>query len=253
MASEMTANGESGVETMSAAQKLMQQHGADEVHKATVEEVPDEDAVQHPPPSASVATPHEDAPATPAPSQPMSAKAAGKQRAEDAPSKPATAPINMQSEELFPALGAPKGPAAAPPSMWAKKPAAVGKAGGGIPNGTANGTHAPSNASSRTSTPASGMLSPATSIPSRRGPTPQMSLPGRYSEQISLHPTQLTPRNQLKKPVQDVLRDINKRSKATVEMKSGAGGTVVFEGTGPVDAVRIALKEVATQLCAKVS
>ena len=79
-----------------------------------------------------------------------------------------------------------------------------------------------------------------------------MSLPGRYSEQIQLHPSMMTPRNQLKKPVADILRDINKRSKANVEMKAGPGGAVVFEGTGPVDAVRVALKEVATQLCSKV-
>lgn len=63
----------------------------------------------------------------------------------------------------------------------------------------------------------------------------------------------MTPRSQLKKPVNDILRDINKRSKATVEMKAGGpGGVVVFEGSGPVDAVRVALKEVATQLCSKV-
>jgi hypothetical protein len=79
-----------------------------------------------------------------------------------------------------------------------------------------------------------------------------MSLPGRYSEQIQLHPSMMTPRNQLKKPVSDILRDINKRSKANVEMKAGPGGVVVFEGTGPVDAVRVALKDVATQLCSKV-
>jgi hypothetical protein len=80
-----------------------------------------------------------------------------------------------------------------------------------------------------------------------------MSLPGRYSEQIQLHPSVMTPRKDLKKPVAEILREINKRSKANVEMKSGPGGVIVFEGTGPVDAVRIALKEVANQLCAKVS
>lgn len=247
MSAESITNGASGTDTMSAAQKLMQQHGGDESHNPTVEEVPDEDQVQHPAPSAHHEAPTEDATAAPSPSQPMSAKAAGKQKAAEQPSK--NAGINMQSEELFPALGAPKGPPPAAPNMWAKKPAAVGKAGGGMTNGT-NGTHASSNSASRTSTP-SGPMSPS-SAPARRGPVPQMSIPGRYSEQISLHPSQLTPRNQLKKPVQDVLRDINKRSKATVEMKAGPGGTVVFEGTGPVDAVRIALKEVATQLCAKV-
>jgi hypothetical protein len=133
--------------------------------------------------------------------------------------------------------------------MWSKKPAAVGKAANGVPNGNTNG----SAAASRASAPVSGIVTPNSGAQSQRGPTPQMSLPGRYSEQIQLHPSMMTPRNQLKKPVAEVLRDINKRSKATVEMKSGPGGVIVFEGSGPVDAVRIALKEVANQLCAKVS
>jgi len=80
-----------------------------------------------------------------------------------------------------------------------------------------------------------------------------MNLPGQHRERVQFAPSQLTPRTQLKKPVLDVLRDINKRSKARVEMSTGPGGMIVFEGTGPVEAVRNALKEVATQLGSKVS
>lgn len=219
----------SSEETMSAAERLQQKHEA-ESHKVTMEEVPDEDA---PPPAVPEST----------------SKSAGKQPVRDAPSsKPA---LDTQSEELFPALGAPKAAAAAAPSMWSKKPAAVGKAANGVSGAPVNGTAGGADASSRTSTPVSGIVTPSSTAASQRGPTPQMTLPGRYSESIQLHPSMMTPRNQLKKPVADILRDINKRSKANVEMKPGQSGNVVFTGTGPVDAVRVALKEVATQLCSK--
>jgi hypothetical protein len=74
-----------------------------------------------------------------------------------------------------------------------------------------------------------------------------MSMPGRHTERIQFAPSQLLPRSQLKKPVMDVLRDINKRSKATVEMRPGPGGVINFEGRGPTDSVRQALKEVAKE------
>jgi hypothetical protein len=62
----------------------------------------------------------------------------------------------------------------------------------------------------------------------------------------------MLPRNQLKKPVRDILRDISKRSKATVDLRSGPNGSVIFEGKGSVEAVRQALKEVAQQVGSKV-
>lgn len=117
-------------------------------------------------------------------------------------------------------------------------------------NGTAqpNGQGpAISNLSSRASTPLSGILTPGSTAPSQRL---SMNLPGRNSEQIVLDPSMLKKRDQLKKPVSEILRDINKRSKAKVEMKNGPGGMLVFEGTGPTDAVRVALKEAANQICA---
>jgi predicted PilT family ATPase len=177
---------------------------------------------------------------TPAPDANVSSKAAGKQPARERENK-----LDTQSEELFPALGGPKAAAPAAPSMWSRKPAAVGKA----PNGSSNGLNIPlaSNGSSRASTPASGIQTPG--VPSQRG-QPQMSLPGRQSEQIVLHPSMLKSRDQLKKPVSEVIREINKRSKAKVEMKNGPNGTLVFEGTGPTDSVRVALKDVANQICA---
>lgn len=233
MASTEINGSSSSAEGLSAAERLMQKHASEEAHTVTLEEVPDEEFVAHPPPSG---LPTDSASST---------KAAGKQavREQKGPNKPA---LDTQNEELFPALGASKAPAAAAPSMWSKKPAAVAKA---ATNGVSNGT---SNAS-RPSAPSSGLVTPGSTAGSQRGPTPQMNLPGRFSERIQLHPSMMVPRNQLKKPVADVLRDINKRSKANVEMKAGPGGVIIFEGSGPVDAVRVALKEAATQLCAKVS
>ena len=80
-----------------------------------------------------------------------------------------------------------------------------------------------------------------------------MSMPGRHSERVQFAPSQLLPRKEMKKPLQDVLRDINKKSKAMVEMKPGPGGVIYFEGKGPVDAVRQALKDVAKEVGSKVS
>jgi hypothetical protein len=79
-----------------------------------------------------------------------------------------------------------------------------------------------------------------------------MSIPGKHLEQLRLAPSQMLPRGQLKKPIRDILRDISKRSKATVDMRGGPNGSVIFEGKGSVEAVRQALKEVAQQVGSKV-
>jgi len=245
MASQPVADGNTSMEeTLSPAQQLMAKH-AEEPHKPTVEEVVDEEDIAHPPPSSTVHPSGTEAP--------LSEKAAGKQKAQDTPENvpskaKGNAPPNIQSEEAFPALGAPKaqGPTSAA-AAWGKKPSSV------VTNG------ARPTSSSGTSTPASGMHTPsstnASQLGSQRAAGPQtMSLPGRYKEQIQLAPSQLTPRNQLKKPVQDILRDINRGSKAKVEMRhAGVGNDLIFEGTGPVEAVRQALKEVANQLGSKAS
>lgn len=79
-----------------------------------------------------------------------------------------------------------------------------------------------------------------------------MSLPGKHMEQLRLAPSQMMPRAQLKKPLKDILRDISRRSKATVDMRGGPGGSIIFEGKGSVESVRQALKEVAQQVGSKV-
>ncbi|KAF2870302.1 hypothetical protein BDV95DRAFT_78425 [Massariosphaeria phaeospora] len=246
MASEPVANGSTATEGLTPAQQLMEQHD----HHATVEEVPDEEDIVHPPPSAASKADTSDTTA----GAPLSEKAAGKQKVEEpapAPAKkPASVPFNTASEELFPALGPVKPRAAASvPPAWGKKPASLTTNG---PNGTANGAAA-SNNTSRASTPASG-LATSTSLPVGRGPAqPTMSLPGKHKEQISFSPAQLIPRKDLKKPLNDIIRDINKRSKAKLEHKSGPAGQVIFEATGPVEAVRQSLKDIANELGSKQS
>ncbi|OCK77680.1 hypothetical protein K432DRAFT_427817 [Lepidopterella palustris CBS 459.81] len=261
MESEVTANGSAtAAEGLTPAQKLMEKHAADTGHRPTVEDVVDEDDIAHPPPSEQAQSSRPDTADSSAPPTTMSEKAAGKQKVqepEEVPVKKSTtpAPLNTQSEESFPALGPAKPRGSVPvPTAWGRKPASVTTNG---VNGATYGLTS-SNASSRASTPASGMGISGPYAPSggvtQRGPNlPTMSLPGKYTERISFAPSQLLPRNQMKKPVADVLRDINRRSKAKVEYKSGPAGNIIFEGIGSVEAVRQALKEVANELGSKQS
>ncbi|KAF2494536.1 hypothetical protein BU16DRAFT_539816 [Lophium mytilinum] len=247
MTSEVAANGSaSAPEALTPAQLLAEKHAADESHRPTIEEVVDEEDIEHPPPSLKLQA---DGSSETLPV--LSEKAAGKQKAKDPEKKPAAnAPLNTQSEELFPALGPAKPRGAPVPSAWGKKPASVTTNG---VNGSANGL-ASSNASSRASTPAAGTPGFAPSAAAaHRVNLPGMLLPGKHAESITFAPSQLLPRNQLKKPVNEILRDINRKSKARVEYKQGNGGHIIFEGTGPVEAVRNALKEVANELGSKQS
>ena len=259
MAADPTPNGMSSAPSdgMSAAEKLQAKHEASATQNPMVEDVVDEDDIQHPPPSMHAAPPAEIKPSPAEHVEPLSEKAAGKRKADVEntalsanQSKPA--PLNTFSEEAFPALGSgPKPAAQASAAMaWgAKKPSVV--------HAGANGTngHNPSLTSSRASTPTSGVLTPSTtnSNPQARGLSMphRMPIPGRNSEQIQFAPSQLLPRNQLKKPLQDVLRSINKSSKANIEMKTGPNGNIIFRGTGPVDATRQALKELAKEVGSK--
>ena len=224
----------------SFAEQMQQQHA--EVHKPTVEDAIDEEDLAHPPPSG-LPVP------IPEPAEPLSAKAAGKQKAkeEDASIVNKSATLDTKNEELFPALGG--GPKAKAPgsvsTAWgAKKPAAVA-------NGNVNDTNG---YDSRPSTPGSGILTPTStnmSMRARNNGPQQMSMPGKHTERIPLAPSQLLPRGELRKPLQDVLRDINKRSKAKVTKSEGQGGMIIFEGIGPRDAVRQALKDVAKEVGSK--
>ena len=78
------------------------------------------------------------------------------------------------------------------------------------------------------------------------------SVPGKHTDRFEFAPAQLVPRDQLKKPIPDVLQGINKKSKAKVTMKPGPGGVFVFEGVGPLEDTRQALKDVAKEIGVKV-
>lgn len=240
---------------LSAAQKLMQKH-TDEAHKASMEEVPDEEDLKHGevPKSTSVLEPaNDEGTSAPTWAQPVSAKAAGKQKAQELPAQGNQPAIDMQSHDSFPELGgAPKpqnGPAVA--SIWStKKPANVSL---NETNGKTNGL-SPTNNSSRASTPTSGAATP-TSINNSatpRGPPTMMNMPGRHTERISLALSQLLPRTQMKKPLADILKDVNKRSKATITNTTGQNGAQWFTAVGPVDACRQALKDLVEQIGSKV-
>ena len=246
-------NGHSGLNgngaELSAAQKLMLKH--DEAHKATIEEVPDEDDLKHgeQPTSSSVLEAADESASAPGWVPPMSAKAAGKQRAEEPSSKENKKPsLDTQSHDLFPALGgAPKPkPATNVAPIWSmKKPATPVPSS---PNGKTNGT-----ATNGNSTPTSGTATPTSVVPAARGGPQSMAIPGRQQERIQMAPNQMLPRNQLKKPLPDILKDINKKSKATVTMTSGQQGIIWFNAVGPQEACRQALKDVVAQVGSKVS
>ncbi|KAB8072235.1 hypothetical protein BDV29DRAFT_177780 [Aspergillus leporis] len=225
MASDLSNADVNGGIPKSRAAMLEEQHARDEEHKPTVEEVVDEEDAKHPPPSSLVQGEKADAPSqSPTPTE-ASVPAVPKAAPKKAPA------FDVQSEELFPALGSgpkPKAPAA---SAW-------GAGGPSLAAAVANGVSGGSPAAPR------GFGSDGPRI---------MSLPGKHMEQLRLAPSQMLPRGQLKKPLRDILRDISRRSKANVDMRGGPGGSIIFEGKGSVDAVRQALKEVAQQVGSKQS
>lgn len=220
-----------GGSELSAAQKLMQKH---EAHKAMVEEVPDEDDLKHAdkPETASILESANGTEETPSWVPSPSAKAAGKQ-----PAKKENRPfINTQDDTAFPELGGgPKSQAPVTAPTWsAKKPTASNGS-----NGNSNGA----------STPASGTATPT--FGARNGPAP-ISIPGRHVERVTLGPKDVMSRAQLKKPISDVLKDMNRRSKATVTMTPTSEGNTLFAATGPKEAARQALTDVIAAVGVKV-
>lgn len=226
-----TANGGS------LAAMLEQQHARDEAPKPTVEETVDEEDLNHPPPPPSQ------------PIQPILVDADTPEQSTMAETpNPATKPapkkapvFDVQSEELFPALGSGPKPAAPAAATWgAKKPSASTTTSNGLPAKSMGmwKTHATYRSRITNTT--------LTELPR------VMTIPGKHMEQLRLAPSQMQPRGQLKKPLRDIVRDISRRSKANVEMRGGPGASIIFEGKGHVDAVRQALREVAQQVGSKV-
>ncbi|KAK3316181.1 hypothetical protein B0H66DRAFT_284136 [Apodospora peruviana] len=215
----------------SAASQLLQQHMAASIHHVTVEDAEDPDLPLH-------KTSAEPSTTEPKPSwaEPMSAKAAGKQKA------PESAGLDTQSHELFPELGGPKAKAntgVAP--IWSAKSNVNGKTNGASP---VNG------ATPHTSTPASGVTTPTG--PALHGP-PSVSIPGRNVETMYLEPHHILARHQLKRPVPDIIKDLNRKSRANINMGTLGGGKLKFEATGPQDVAQQALKDLINQIGTKQS
>ena len=208
----------------SAASKLLQQHIA--AHPVTIEEVPDEE-IGKPVTSSAEASNTESKPTW---AEPMSAKAAGKQKAQEAKG------IDTSSHDLFPELGGPRSTSATGTvPIWNAKSSANGKADGASPT---NGTP-------QASAPPSGVTTPTS-----RAPT--VLIPGRNTETFYAEPHHLLPRTQLKRPVVDVLKDLNRKSRAKVTMSNAANGKLKFEATGPEGVAQQAIRELMNHIGSKV-
>jgi hypothetical protein len=211
----------------SSAAQLRLKH-AENSHHTTLEEVPDEEYVAHGGAGDSNGLGEK-----PSWGEPMSVKSAGKQKAQDAS-------IDTQSHELFPELGGPKPrPSAGVAPIWSAKTGTNGKANGA---GSTNGTP-------RTSSPASGLNTPIGS--GLHGP-PSLSIPGRNVETLYLEPQHVLPRNQLRRPLPDIIKDLNRKSRATVNMATMGNGKLKFEAAGPQDIAQQVLKDLVQQIGTKV-
>lgn len=214
-----------------SAAELKLKH-AQNSHHAMVEDVPDEDLPLHKPAEGAVGS-------EPKPSwaEPTSVKSAGKQKAHE---PTGGAALDTQSHELFPELGAPKAKAAAGTvPIWSAKSTTNGKTNGA---GSTNGTP-------RTSTPASGAATPTG--PGSHGP-PSISIPGRNIETLYLEPQHVMARNQLKRPLPDIIKDLNRKSRANINMSTLGNGKLKFEATGPQDIAQQALRDLVQQIGTKV-
>ncbi|CVK93639.1 related to SCP160 protein [Fusarium mangiferae] len=140
-----------------------------------------------------------------------------------APKQAAAKTLDTQSHELFPELGGPKGKAANVAPIWGAK--------------TANG--AASNGGSRSSTPVSGAATPN---------KPSMFIPGRNVESVTLDPQYILSRSQLKRPIPDIIKDLNRKSRATLSMNTTANGRYKFDATGPQDVAQQAIKDLVGQI-----
>jgi predicted PilT family ATPase len=227
-ATDSATNGNSN--GVSAAQRLAHTHTP---LKASMEDVPDEadtTSAAHAPIASVLESADESMPAA-GWVPPMSAKAAGKQKAE--PTKQA---IDTQSEKLFPGLGGGPTPTAYAAPVWA-----IMKPGQTDSNGVStNGS----------STPPSGQNTPPLAF---RGP---QSLAGQIQPPLLvLAKDEVLPRNQLKKPIPDILKAINKKLATNLTVSIGAEGKHEFRDSSKKNegVKNQALRDLGAQIGAKTS
>lgn len=208
----------------------------DETHQPIIEEVPDEDDSRHGPTPVSssiLESVNDDAAGLPGWVASMSSKAAGKQKEESKASKPA---LDTQSEEFFPSLGGAPKPV--------KTQSSAPKWNVSKSNGASNGVSA-----NGASTPDSGTVTP----PVASKPRVPQSLAGQGAPLYTLQPREVLTRKELKRPIPEVLKDINKKTRANLSMTTGEGGVLKFSATGPVsDNVKHqAFRDLGAQICVK--
>jgi predicted PilT family ATPase len=212
------------------AQLMQEQHEAEAQHHVTVEDVVDEDDIEHPPPphahTEDPETGHKNGASM------MSEKAAGKQKA------PEKAPVlDTQSDEAFPALGAAtKTAAPRQPISYANLSAKSAGANGSPALGsrpTSSGAATPS------STPGAGtpVVNPAARA--------NVLLPGRARDSFEIDNSDLDKT----KPLPRVLNDVKKKFNVTVTTKSANFGKgTEFVAEGPKGRVTEALMYVSKEL-----
>jgi hypothetical protein len=79
-----------------------------------------------------------------------------------------------------------------------------------------------------------------------------LTLPGRNVESVTIEPHHIMPKKDLRRPIPDVIKDINRKSRASITMSSAANGRLKFDATGPQDVAQQALKELVRQIGTKV-
>lgn len=213
--------------TKTPAQLMQEKHEAAEAHRASVEDAVDEDDIQHPPPSHHTADEVNG-------NGPLSAKAAGKQKASDKPSA-----LDTQSEEAFPALGPASKPSRAP--GWVASASAKAAPTNGSPalgsRPTSSGVPTP------TSTP--GVRTPNAAAAAAPGAHGNVLLPGRFRDSFEIDNADLDKNKSVKR----VLDDVKKKYNVIVTPKSTrfAKGTE-FVAEGPKARVTEALMHISKEL-----
>lgn len=182
--------------TKTPAQLMQEKHEAAETHHVTVEDVPDEDDVQHPPPPHVHAKEEQqaDVPTTNGINK-------GKQKATEAPSQKPTV-LDTQSDEAFPALGAASKTAAPPPRVWVANTSTKAPPVNGSP---ALGSRPPSSGGP-TPTRTPGVITPVNAPAGGRG---GVQMPGRYRDAFEIDNTDLNKNKSVKKVLDDVNRKYN--------------------------------------------
>ncbi len=215
------------------AQAMQELHEAAETHRPTVEDVVDEDDIEHPPPPHTDTKEKEPAP-TPS-SGAMSAKAAGKQKATEK-----LGVLDTQDEEAFPSLGPAPKPTAAPPSHLSGWAASASKAS--KTNGAASATSRPTSSGVPTPSSTPGVMTPTSAT---AGPRAGVALPGRYVDSFEIGHGELDKNKTLKK----VLDDVKKKYNVLVTTKStNFGNSIAFIAEGPKARVTEALMYISKEL-----